>query len=458
MKKCFVLSSRTLVSKRNATLGFDSDSMVVIPMAVIDELQTKYAEHFDERGKIAREVLDYLWSFDTLDLKNGVVQENGSILRICHYLDEQDNDVLGKMEVDKAQKALLQTCLYLKKSEIEYQIILISPNTSLRMRAKMMGIESQNLKDELLPEVAEQYTGRANVFASKEQIDEFYAKKSISLDSIKKLNPKIQFWENMFLVMTNDVNSALGRVKGNIILPLFYNKMQPYGVSPKNAGQRFMIEALMANWEEASLVIVKGPAGTAKTFISLACALEQVTGKDIGYQNNILISRSPTETGEKIGYLPGDEDEKMGPYMRGIYDNLAQLNSGPYFMGKEHKGKNEKPEIEDGHYFFETGVIKVEAIGYIRGRSTCDTYIIIDEAQNLTPVETKTIITRAGEGTKLILIGDPEQIDRPGLTERNNGLSYASERLKGEPWCWQITMGELESVRSHMAKRASKLL
>ena len=172
-------------------------------------------------------------------------------------------------------------------------------------------------------------------------------------------------------------------------------------------------------------------------------------------------------TGEKIGFLPGTEIDKISPYLRGIMDNITALNTkkdettsevSNFKKRKNNFGGSEKPEFDDGTFFFERNDIKAEAVGYIRGRSICDTYIIIDEAQNLSPVEIKTIITRVGTGTKLILLGDPAQIDRPELDERNNGLSYASERMKGEKTCWQITMTDDESVRSELAKRASMLL
>ena len=228
-----------------------------------------------------------------------------------------------------------------------------------------------------------------------------------------------------------------------------------------------MIEALTMDEKRAPLVIIKGPAGTAKTFMSLAVGL-QLVEEENKYPQKILISRSPTETGEKIGFLPGDEMEKIGPYLRGIMDNLQHLHSLDYdeinfpdIKNKKGSSKpkfSEKPQTEDGKSHWTFGSIKAEAIGFIRGRSICDTYIIIDEAQNLTANEIKTIITRVGTGTKLVIVGDPAQIDRPEVTERDNGLSYASERLKGQPTCWQITLTDDESVRSELAKIASTIL
>ena len=166
-----------------------------------------------------------------------------------------------------------------------------------------------------------------------------------------------------------------------------------------------------------------------------------------------MVSRSPTETGEKLGFLPGTEVEKIAPYMRGIKDNLRGL-----FKRDKEEPIDDKPLYEDGTSFFERNLIQAEALGYIRGRTIINTFMIVDEAQNLTPVEVKTILTRVGMGTKLVLIGDPEQIDRPGLDERTNGLSYASERMKGQDICWQITFKDDESVRSELAKTAAMLL
>lgn len=276
----------------------------------------------------------------------------------------------------------------------------------------------------------------------------------------------------MFIELRCGYQVEEGRIFKDKIIPLSYEGYYPYRVTPKNSGQRFMIEALMMEPDIAPLVIIKGPAGTGKTYISLAVALEQLF-ENHKYPDKILCSRSVTESGEKIGYLPGSEEEKMAPFMRGIRDNLKRLINGNQSEYKkncsgnrENKKKNgqwnqeinEKPYCEDGTIFFERGDIQVQSLGYIRGRTICDTYIIIDEAQNLTPTEVKTIITRVGTGTKLVLMGDPAQIDRAEVDERNNGLSYASERLKGEENCWQITMNDEESVRSELAKLAAMIL
>lgn len=231
---------------------------------------------------------------------------------------------------------------------------------------------------------------------------------------------------------------------------LEFRKSQPYGIKPRNAGQYFLQEALMKSAEKAPLVIVKGMAGTAKTFYSLAVGLEKVLNNPTGEYRRILICRPNAQFDQDIGFLPGDEQEKISPLMRPIVDNLEQLIDSDeeerYQDEQELQGKIEE--------IFARGLIQTEAMNFIRGRSFVKTYLIIDEAQNMTPNQVKGIITRAGKGTKIILLGDPNQIDRPFLDERTNGLSYASEYMKGSPLCYQITMSAEECERSELAMDA----
>jgi len=472
MRKHFILSTRTLVSKRNVTQSFGPDNTVYVPLAVMEEIEAKYYDQMSERGKIARDTLAYLGSFHIEALKRGVVQKNGSILKVTtNYKEEEIPQTILHSECSKLDMRILQTCLGVKKKIPEGEVVvLVSKKDTLRKKAELLGIKAQTFRDELLPEISEQYTGRKILDVPSSTIHEFREKKSIPVSSVVSKDNIKEIYPNMFVEMRSGNDWDYGRVYDNNIIPLSFDRYYPYKVIPKNIGQKFMIEALMMDHEIAPLVIIKGPAGTAKTFLSLAVGLEVVEQNK--FPNKILISRSPTETGEKIGFLPGSELEKISPYLRGIMDNLTALHTKkdkdePYNPNKKKGNKknrgyeqdeDEKPLFEDGTTIFERGDIKAEAVGYIRGRSICDTYIIIDEAQNLSPGEIKTIITRVGTGTKLILLGDPAQIDRPDLDERNNGLSYASERLKGETTCWQITMTDDESVRSELAKRASMLL
>lgn len=235
---------------------------------------------------------------------------------------------------------------------------------------------------------------------------------------------------------------------------LDFQKETPYGVNPRNAGQQFFQESLMQPASKAPLVIAKGAAGTSKTFYALAVGLEKILNHPSGEYRRILICRPNSQFDDEIGFLPGSEEEKISPLMRPIYDNLEQLLDSD----EEERYKDEGELSDKIMEIFERGLIKTEAMNFIRGRSIVKTYMIIDEAQNLTPRQVKGIITRAGKDTKIILLGDPHQIDRPYLDEKTNGLSYASEKMKGSPLAWQISFNEEECERSALAREGAERL
>ena len=263
--------------------------------------------------------------------------------------------------------------------------------------------------------------------------------------------------ENEFIILQADASlrkTHLGRVHQGRVIPLTYGRMNPYGIKPRNAGQYFMQEALMQSAEEAPLVIIKGQAGTAKTFYSLAVGLEKIINHPTGEYRRILICRPNAQFDSDIGFLPGDEQEKISPLMRPIIDNLEQLIDS----NEAERYENERELAEKIEEIFDRHVIQTEALNFIRGRSLEKTYLIIDEAQNMTPNQVKGIITRAGKGTKIILVGDPNQIDRPFLDERTNGLTYAAGKMKGSPLCYQLTMRADECERSPLALDAVQRL
>ena len=327
----------------------------------------------------------------------------------------------------------------------------------LRIKAQMIGIRAEDFTSEQVREDTDQYRGRTDVFVSEENFREF-KKKGIPLKEVyrvdgegRKLNP--EFFENEFVILHNEMSpdkTQLGRVENEKIRKLEYKKSRPYGINPRNAGQYFLQEALMQPAEKAPLVIVKGMAGTSKTFYALAVGLEKLLNHPTGEYRRILICRPNAQFDDDIGFLPGDEKEKISPLLRPIMDNLEQLidsdEESRYEDERELQGKIDE--------IFERGLIQAEALNFIRGRSIVKTYLIIDEAQNMTPRQAKGIITRAGKDTKVILLGDPNQIDRPFLDERTNGLSYASEHMKGSPLCWQVSMKASECERSKLAMDA----
>lgn len=453
MIKTYVLDTNVLIQAPDALRCFE-DNQVVLPLAVLEELDNlKKAE--GERGANARAAIRLLERLRGAgDLTKGVELENGGSLRVeKNFIDVKLPEDLPE---DRMDNRILKICLGLSQTE-ERQVVLVTKDILLRIKAQMIGIRAEDFTSEQVREDTDQYRGRTDVFVSEENFREF-KKKGIPLKEVyrvdgegRKLNP--EFFENEFVILHNEMSpdkTQLGRVENEKIRKLEYKKSRPYGINPRNAGQYFLQEALMQPAEKAPLVIVKGMAGTSKTFYALAVGLEKLLNHPTGEYRRILICRPNAQFDDDIGFLPGDEKEKISPFLRPIMDNLEQLidsdEESRYEDERELQGKIDE--------IFERGLIQAEALNFIRGRSIVKTYLIIDEAQNMTPRQAKGIITRAGKDTKVILLGDPNQIDRPFLDERTNGLSYASEHMKGSPLCWQVSMKASECERSKLAMDA----
>lgn len=444
--KVFVLRTHALLSSRRSTLKFGDDNEIVIPMAVVDELRALKKESF-EKGRIARDLLEYINSFDTKKLMSeGVKQENGSILRVCKNFADIPVDAEG---LTKPEARTLQTCLGIRSEELK-NVILVSNNLSLQLKAKALGIKAESFKDETFPRLSQQYTGREEVSTSDDIIDLLFNEGYICPEFIWDYEDK-EFVENKFFVLKGETKSALGMYKDGRIVQLKHLKERPYGIIPKNVGQKFLLEALLD--DDYPLVVVKGNAGTGKTFCTLAAGLQAIENNKY---SRILVTRSVTAT-EQYGFLPGDIEQKLSPYLAGIKDNLSILIHGSSRKSNERSGFVDD-SFEDGTIYFEKGIVQIQAIGFLRGRSIVDTYFIIDETQNIEPDVIKSIVTRAGEGSKFIFLGDPTQIDNPNLTERHNGLVYLSEKMKGNPMCAQVSLLDEESVRSKLAREAATLL
>ena len=449
MSKIFVLRTHALLSSRGITQKFGDDNTIVVPMVVVDELRKIKKESF-EKGRIARDFLEYLNSFPTDELMSdeGAKQSNGSYIRVIQKYSDISIDLEG---LTTAEKRTLQICKGLIDKE-KKKVILVTNNLSLQLKAKSIGINAESFKDEVFPKLSQQYTGRETVYTRADVIDAFYANGFISVEDVFEYK-NIEFIENEFFVVTSENNSALAVYKNGKLVKLLHQKEYPYGITPKNAGQKFMIEALLD--ENCPLVVIKGSAGTGKTFCTLAAGLQE-TMENENY-SRILVTRSVTAS-EQYGFLPGDIEEKLSPYLAGIKDNLSILTSDKRKINSKKIEFGKKPEEENGEYYFEKGIVQIQAIGFLRGRSIVDTFFIIDETQNIEPNTIKSIVTRAAEGSKFIFLGDPTQIDNPNLTERNNGLVYLSEKMKGNPLCVQVALNDEESVRSELAKQAAQIL
>ncbi len=457
MVKIYVIDTNVLLDAPYAIESFE-DNAVILPMVVLEEL-----DHFKkaegEIGANARKVIRYLdQQRQKGDLTEGVLLENGGTLRI----EKNFVDVClpEDLSVDTMDNRILKVCTGLSSSR-EEQVILVTKDILLRIKAQILGLEAENFITDQVSEHERQYTGRCEVYVPEELFKNF-KKKGVPADQVYVVkedgeNQVPLLEENQFVILRADQSAKktqLGRVENGIIRKLEYRKQSPYGISPRNAGQYFLQEALMQPADKAPLVIVKGMAGTSKTFYSLAVGLEKLLNHPTGEYRRILVCRPNAQFDDDIGFLPGDEQEKISPLMRPVIDNLEQL------VDSSEEERYQDEELLKGKLdeIFARGIIQAEALNFIRGRSIVKTYLIIDEAQNTTPDQIKGIITRAGKDTKIILLGDPNQIDRPFLDERTNGLSYASEHMKGSPLCWQITMAAEECERSALAMEAVRRL
>ena len=452
MLKTYVLDTNVLIQSPTALESFE-ENYVVIPIAVIEELDSlKNAE--GEKGANARSAIRLLERLRQQgDLLTGIKMNNGGNIRV--EINYRDISLPKDLPESKMDNRILQVCKGL--SQNEDKVILVTKDILLRIKAQILGLLTEDFTTEQVAVEHAQYAGRTEVFVAEEIFKDF-KKKGIDAQDVyildgEGIKKQIVLIVNEFVIIHADQSSKrtqLGRYNGDKIVPLNFKKSRPYGVKPKNAGQYFLQEALMEDAEKVPLVIVKGMAGTAKTFYSLAVGLEKVMNSSSQEYRKILVTRPNVQFDNDIGFLPGNEQEKISPLMRPIIDNLEQLldsdDAERYSDEKALSGKIEE--------VFDRGIIVAEAMNFIRGRSFAQTYLLIDEAQNMTPKQVTGIITRAGKGTKVILLGDPKQIDTAFLDERTNGLSYASEKMKGSKLCYQITLTASECERSELALAA----
>ena len=457
MVKSYVIDTNVLIQAPYALQCFE-DNQVILPLVVLEELDNLKKDE-GERGVNVRRAIRFLEQMRAKgNLLDGIRMENEGILKVeKNYLDVELPPDLPDY---KSDNRILKVCKGLSQSR-EEQVTLVTKDILLRIKAQILGIRAEDFTTEQVGEHETQYQGRIQVYVPEEAFKDF-KKKGIGTELAYCMDEDGKAWtpelfENEFVILKADQShkkTQLGRVEKGMIRKLDYRKSTPYGVKPRNAGQYFIQEALMQPAEKAPLVIIKGIAGTSKTFYSLAVGLEKMLNHYTGEYRRILICRPNAQFDSEIGFLPGNEQEKISPLLRPVIDNLEQLVDSDekerYSSEAELSGKIEE--------IFERGIIQAEAMNFIRGRSIIKTYLIIDEAQNMTPAQVKGIITRAGKDTKIILLGDPGQIDRPFLDERTNGLSYAAEHMKGSPLCWQITLTPDECERSELAVDAVQRL
>lgn len=459
MRKIFVLDTNILIETAGSAITGFEDNIVVITSTVLEELNNHKGDP-GERGYQVRETSRIIEKFisksiaEKSDLTKGLNLPNGGMLvfepnGLSHELP------LG-WDRSVADNRILSTVLTLKDKNKGKEVILVTNDTLFYSKAAIVGIHVQNYKNDQV-NTDEQYLGKTEIKTTVANINKLYS------DKVIKIPARVKMFENEYAIVTAGSASALAQAKGSDLHLIDQNVCIP-GIKPLNVSQRFAIHALLAPATEIPLVIVKGPAGCGKTLLAIAAGLDQTNTGDEFVRNKkdktasyerVIISRSQSiPQGEDLGALPGTLEEKMDPLLAPFFDNLESV-----IKIKNGEGNVSLEDIEqEKEDLISSGIIKIVSMGFIRGRSISNSYIIIDEAQNLTPTQAKTIVTRAGKGTKIVLLGDPDQIDNPRLSKRSNGLVYVAEKMKNSKSCTQITFSEDECIRSELSREASKLL
>lgn len=435
-RKTFVIDTNVLIHDPGAIQKFQ-DNDVVIPLTVLEELDS-LKRYSDESGKNSREVIRYIDSLKAEkngDLHKGVVIAEGPKVRI--HLDTKPERVEGfPLPLDRSSNKFLLIA-YLLKTRGE-EVVIVSKDFVTRVKAEAMGLESEDYEN-LKASYEKIYKGLRKLEVQKRDIDLFYKDGTVPITE-KDFRPN----EYVHLVSLEN-SSAVCKYseKAKKLEPLLSLQKDIWGIQPLNVEQRCAIDLLMR--DDIHLVTLIGPAGTGKTLLALACGMRKVFDENI--YSRILISRPIVPLGKDIGYLPGTKEEKLYHWMQPIYDNLEFLCTTTSGEG------NGAAALQ---FIMESKKIEMEAVTYIRGRSLPKMYMIIDEAQNLTPHEVKTIISRAGKGTKVILTGDATQIDNPYLDKDSNGLTYIVNRFKNHKIYGHIFLERTE--RSELASIAAELL
>lgn len=441
MKKTFVLDTNVLLHDPNAIFRFE-DNDVVLPMTIIEELDL-FKKQPEMTGRNARQVSR---SLDQLrkqgHLTKPITLDHGGTLLVALCNRETLATLPPELEGDLADNTILAVALQYKQ-KCQCPVVLISKDTNLRIKADALGLDAQDYQTDKV-DIQELYTGVTELMVSSEEINQFFHNGKLPVATELLPNEAVTLVD-----AANPSHTALGMIDaaGKEVLPLI--KLPTSGVSrihPRNREQKFALDLLLR--DSVPLVTLVGKAGTGKTLLAIAAGLQKVADEKV--YSRLLISRPVVPMGKDIGYLPGDIKEKLTPWMQPLYDNF-DLIFGTQDLSD--KPKHWRRGYED---LIELGLLQIEPLTYIRGRTIPQQFLIIDEAQNLTPHEVKTIITRAGEGTKIVLTGDPDQIDNPYIDAASNGLIYLVERFKREPLAGHITLSKGE--RSSLAERAAILL
>ncbi len=439
-RKIFVLDTNVLLHDSSSIYQFDEHD-VVIPITVLEELD-QFKKGNESLNYHARECLRALDALSADGLFTGGVQigpDQGFISVRLEMAFSPEFSLNFSSSIPDHH--ILHIAFTLAKEQPHRQVILVTKDVNLRMKAKSIGLMAQDYTTDHVRDVSSLYRGyRLIDGAPEEMIVNLYEDPfSSQVEILGELSSP--FNSNEYAILRNSRKSALARYDSETLSFKHIDKVSAYGIVPKNAEQTFALDALMN--DEIRLVTVSGKAGTGKTLLALAAALERRR-----FYRQIFMARPIIPLSNKdIGYLPGDINSKLNPYMQPLFDNLGVI-------------QNQYPENDPKHQkireLLDNEKLIIEALSYIRGRSLVKVFFIVDEAQNLTPHEVKTIITRAGEGAKIVFTGDIFQIDHPYLDSQSNGLSYLIEKMQGQKLYAHINLQKGE--RSELAELASNLL
>jgi PhoH-like ATPase len=437
--KNYVLDTNVLLHDPHSLLSFQNNN-VLIPIEVIEEID-RFKREGTELGQNARTVSRTLDSLRSQGhLNKGVELENGGCVRVI-FQKHKANGADGHFEYggNTVDSRIVALALAIQKAQPKVRTILVSKDINLRIKADALGLQAEDYEtDRVL--IKDLYTGMTEMTVSAEKMAAFRANGEL------ELNGGGQYFPNEYCTLTEDTNSkrtALTKVDatGKKLVPIIDNREGVWGIKPRNREQHFAFDALLD--DRVKLVTLMGKAGTGKTLMAMAAGLKK-TVLDREFRR-LVVARPTISMGKELGFLPGSLDEKLAPWMQPIHDALEMLSD--LNMGHEHRRSND---------LMRSGSIVVEALSYIRGRSIAHQFMVIDEAQNLTPLEVKTIITRVGYGTKIVFTGDPYQIDNPYVDSSSNGFNYIVSKFRAEAIAAHIELQKGE--RSELAELAANLL
>ncbi|MGL4307759.1 MAG: PhoH family protein [Cetobacterium sp.] len=434
MRKIYILDTNILIHNPHSIYSFE-DNDVILPIFVIEEIDgLKRKQTTAVQARMASRVIEEIRKKGCLS--KGVQLENGIFFKV--EVEDSKELLPGYFKNDVVDNRILAMTLGMRKKYSDKRVILITKDINMRIKADSLGIEVQDYESDMV-EYATLYDGYYEIEISEEKFKEF---QKTGKCYPWELNMKEHLTPNCFVKLKYKDQEVVGRHMNSKIVKFLNGDISAWGIRARNDEQRCAMELLMD--ENVKVISLIGKAGTGKTLLAIAAGLE-LTVERKKYKK-LIIARPIVPMGKDLGYLPGGEDEKLRPWMQPIFDNIDFLS--------ENKEEKSGEKVISGLQTM--GLLEIEALTYIRGRSIGNGFIIIDEAQNLTPLEVKTIITRAGENTKIVLTGDPYQIDNTYLDANTNGLTYMAEKLKEQEIAGHITLKKGE--RSKLAEIAAKLL